>query len=67
MSSMLSILAFEEAAWEYGIWLEWKPGSTMMSCANGQKTLRKRCVVIHFPTVLEVQTVVDVHETSDIL
>eukprot|EP00975_Prorocentrum_lima_P036431 7664034-Prorocentrum_lima.AAC.1 len=45
---------------------KWKPDSTMMSFANGQKSLLKWCVVIHFPTVPEVQTMVDVHEASGI-
>eukprot|EP00975_Prorocentrum_lima_P051257 10737454-Prorocentrum_lima.AAC.1 len=34
--------------------------------ANGQKSLLKWCVVIHFLIVPEVQTVVDVHETCGI-
>eukprot|EP00975_Prorocentrum_lima_P063403 12891312-Prorocentrum_lima.AAC.1 len=38
----------------------------MMSFANGQKSLLKWCVVINFPTVPEVQTMVDIHETSGI-
>eukprot|EP00975_Prorocentrum_lima_P002513 552835-Prorocentrum_lima.AAC.1 len=37
-----------------------------MSFADGQKSLLKWCVVIHCPTVPEVQTGVGIYETSDI-
>eukprot|EP00975_Prorocentrum_lima_P041632 8746119-Prorocentrum_lima.AAC.1 len=47
MSLTGAVLAFEEAAWESVFWLDWKPCNTMMSFANGQKSLLKWCVVIN--------------------
>eukprot|EP00975_Prorocentrum_lima_P047399 9910268-Prorocentrum_lima.AAC.1 len=47
-------------------YIAWKECTIMLSFAYGQKSLLKWCVVIHFPTMPEVQTVVDIHETSNI-
>ena len=63
---MKAILAFEKAAWEYGIWIEWKRCWTRMSFANSETAWLEWCVVIHFPTEPEVTTTVDVHTKGDI-
>ena len=66
MGSKAALLAFEQAAKPYGIWLEWERCHTVMSFANSETAVLNWCAVIHWPTSQEVVTTVDMHENGDI-
>ena len=66
MGSRKAVLAFEEAAWEYGITCVWKRCWTKMSFANSTSEWLEWCIEVHFLIDPPVQTTIAVHDHGDI-